>query len=284
MRTICSINNVKSKTWGLLLSEAYVFAWLYELSSWADSIIVKNESFYYCAKTKVSEELPMASSKPDTIYRIMKSLEKKGLILNKKFDGKDYVRLTELGKTWNDSRVKSDNSEMNPSKLGNESENNSDLNPTYNNIYSITINNNITKYNLADFLKKSEKSINSHLKSVFLAKYKSELGTDFYFTAKESGKLAPIVKKIIFKMKEKSSKEFFEEEEIIIAIDFFIKTSWEVLTDYEKSKYSLTIIDSNFNDIFVKIKNKSDGKQQITSQSKSTGFKYDVPDPRKGFN
>lgn len=279
MRSVSIINNVKANKWGLNIQEAYLFSWIYELPSWADRIIIKSDVFYFCSKGKIVSELPLISDKPDTIYRYLKSLSSKNLVLIKKIDGKDYVSITDLGKTWNDSG-QSEYSEKNPNELGKFSELNSDLNPTYNNIYSITIIDNITKDNFADFLKKSEKALNSSLKECFLAKYKKEMNTDFYFTAKESGKLKPIIQKIVFKMKEKSNRENFLFEEIYAAIKFFIESSWSVLSNYEKSKFSLTLIDSNFNDIFVKIKSKSNGEQINTTNQRSTDFRYSVPDPR----
>lgn len=283
MKSVSLIQNQKSHEWGLSIQEAYLFSFLYELPSWADHIPVKGEIFYFCAKSKIIKELPLLSDKEDTIYRHMKSLKDKGLIDIKKIDKMDYVCLTEKSKSWNKFDGKSDYSEKNPSLLGKFSENYSDLNPTYNNIFSITINNNITKDNIPEFLKNSEKALNSFLKQCFMAKYKLEMSTDFYFSAKEAGKLKPIIQKIVFKMKEKSEKETFTIEEIQSAILFFINAGWSILTDYEKSKYSLTIIDSNFNEIFLKIKNTQNGKQPINTNNKRTpGFRYDVPDPRTG--
>lgn len=281
MRNVSIINNVKSNQWGLNIQEAYLFSWIYELPSWADRIIIKNDVFYYCSKNKIVSELPLISDKPDTIYRYLKSLSSKNLVIVKKIDGKDYIGITELGKSWNDSS-QSERSEKNPSQLGKFSEFNSDLNPTYNNIYSITIIDNITKDNFADFLKKSEKALNSFLKQSFLAKYKSEMNTDFYFTAKESGKLKPLIQKIVFKMKQESQRESFLFEEIQSTILFFIESSWKVLTNYEKSRFSLSLLDSLFNEIFIKIKNLSNGQQINTSNQRSTEFRYSVPDPRTG--
>lgn len=281
MRTVSTINNVKSKEWGLNVQEAYLFSWIYELPSWADSVTIKSDVFYFCSKNKIISELPLISDKSDTIYRYLKTLSSKNLVIIKKIDGKDYISITDLGRTWNDSS-KSDYSEINPSKLGNKSELSSEINPTYNNIYSITIIDNITKDNIADFLKKSEKSLNSYLKECFMAKYKLEMSTDFYFTAKESGKLKPIIQKIIFKMKEKSNVETFDIEYIKQAILFFVESSWSVLNGYEKSKFSLSLLDSNFNEVFVKIKNSQNGKPNNQSNQRSTEFKYNVPDPRTG--
>lgn len=134
MRYSSTINNVKSKEWKLNIQQAYLFAWFYELPSWADKVVIGNDIYYFASKNKAVEELPILTSKKDTMYRYYKQLEVLGLILIKKIDGKDYIAITEKGKLWNYS--KSDTSEINPSTLGNKSESNSEINPTNNNIIS----------------------------------------------------------------------------------------------------------------------------------------------------
>lgn len=130
MRYYSTINNVKSSEWGLTIQQAYLFSWFYEIPSWASKVMIENETYFFASKTKAIEELPILTTKPDTMYRYYKQLEELGLIVVKKIDSKDYISLTDKGKTWNFS--KSDNSENNPSNVGNPSENNSENNPTYN--------------------------------------------------------------------------------------------------------------------------------------------------------
>jgi hypothetical protein len=150
----------------LSLQEAYLFSWMYELPSWANSVIIEGIPFYFASKTKVEKDLPLLAVKLDTIYRYYKSLSDSGLIIIKKIDGKDYIALTEKGKSWNTSNnknisIQSEHSEINPNELGNKSENNSDSNPTYNytNIDSYTnddvVNKNSTVY-LAEEPEKSD--------------------------------------------------------------------------------------------------------------------------------
>ena len=130
MRYNSVINNIKAKEWDLTIQQAYLFSWFYELPSWANKVMIENEIFYFASKTKAVEELPILTDKTDTMYRYYKQLEEKKLVVIKKIDNKDYISLTEKGKEWN--FCKSDYSENNPTLLGNLSENNSDLNPTYN--------------------------------------------------------------------------------------------------------------------------------------------------------
>lgn len=130
MRFNSTINNVKSAEWGLNIQQAYLFSWMYELPSWASKIDVEGVTYYFASKTKAVEELPILTEKTDTMYRFYKQLESLGLIMITKVNNKDYIALTDKSKTWNNWQ--SDNSENNPTELGNKSENNSENNPTYN--------------------------------------------------------------------------------------------------------------------------------------------------------
>lgn len=141
MRYSSYINNFRSLEWGISVQEAYVFGFLYECSAWADKLIIGSDVYYFASRNKAIKEIPLLTDKPDTMYRYYKRLEQVGLVDFKKVDGKDYVMITEMGKTWNE--YKSEDSENNPKKLGRKSENNSEENPTYNN-------NNINNYNKID--------------------------------------------------------------------------------------------------------------------------------------
>lgn len=134
MRFTTTINNVKALEWGLNIQQAYLFAWMYELPSWADKVIIGTDVYYFASKNKAVEDMPLLGYQIDTMYRCYVQLQKAGLILIKKIDGKDYISLTEKAKTYNS--YESDNSEKNPSKTPS----NSDLNPTYYNISNITNN------------------------------------------------------------------------------------------------------------------------------------------------
>ncbi|MBK7337819.1 MAG: hypothetical protein IPJ00_17410 [Saprospirales bacterium] len=131
--------------WGLNFAEGAVFGILYNLSSWADPVVIDGQIFYHASRNKVMDELPMLTDKPDTIYRIFKHLSdpQRALIQYEKDGRKDLIRLTDRGKTWNSEKNPSlaDNSENFPAELGKKSENNSEKNPTDNNtsIISTTI-------------------------------------------------------------------------------------------------------------------------------------------------
>lgn len=143
MRYHSRINYVKCDEWGLNVVQGALFDLLNESSSWAKTHIIGNEVYYWVSRNKVLEELPVVFKRADTVYRNLKVLAEKELIVYVKEGAKDLFMLTEKGKTWNarinseinPSKVKtSENSEKNPSELGNKSENtpeNTDLNPTY---------------------------------------------------------------------------------------------------------------------------------------------------------
>lgn len=147
MRKVTYILNEKAVEWELSLGEVYIFSWLYELPSWAKKIDSDGTSYYFASRTKAIEDMPLVTDKTDTMYRYYQKLEQKGLIINIKVGGCDYIAITNKGKTWNSSIRESDlnpsksikndsNSDSNPKKLGNISENHSDLNPTYSKLYN----------------------------------------------------------------------------------------------------------------------------------------------------
>lgn len=143
-----SIDQVKAIEWKLSHSQSALMAFLQNLSSWANEVIIQNKVYYYGSRAKILRELPLFFGKSDTVYRALMSLREKGLIEYFKFGAKDLMRLTDKGKEWNcfliaDKKTdtdklgnRSEDSEIDPNQLGNKSENNSDLNPTYHNTSS----------------------------------------------------------------------------------------------------------------------------------------------------
>jgi len=166
MKYNSSIDNITAQKWGLNISQAYIFDWIYSLPSWADKLIQNEEIYYFASRNLACKELPLLTDKADTIYRYFRQLEGIGVVKYKKINGKDYLKLTEKGRLWNrfseakqvktkvDNSEINPNSEMNPSKLGNKSESNSEINPTYNN--TIIDNNTIDKSILLSDVSPSE--------------------------------------------------------------------------------------------------------------------------------
>ena len=166
MRFNTFINNVKCKEWGLNASQGALFDLLNQLSSWAKEEIIQGKVFYHISRNKIISEIPLFYSKSDTVYRHFKVLKEKGLIDFNHCKRKDYIRLTNKGKEWN--------SEMNPIKLGNESELNSDLNPTYKNT---TTNNNTNIINCDFFLKFLNQTLKRSFRKVNESKLRQRLQT-----------------------------------------------------------------------------------------------------------
>ena len=133
MRRFSNIDNQFMMEHKLSLPEVYVLEWMLNLPIWAERVIVNKKTYYFASKTKAVEDLPMVTTKPDTMYRYYKKLESVGLIENHKIQKRDFILLTDLCSTWNQIRK----SDGNPDQLGNSSENHSDFNPTYSNINTI---------------------------------------------------------------------------------------------------------------------------------------------------
>lgn len=135
------IDFVHSIEWKFDKSEQLLFAWVYNVPSWADTVIFGTEIWYFASRNKVIQDMPFLTDKPDTVYRLYKALAAKGVIRWQKVGEKDCIQITDKGKKWNTS-------EINPS-VGNKSEeprknirSNSEINPTYYNINNSSINTN----------------------------------------------------------------------------------------------------------------------------------------------
>ena len=87
-------------------------------SSWASHVIIDGEVFYWVSRSVIAEELWLLNLKSDTIYRHLKAIANLGIIEYQKQGKKDCIKITEKGRKYLTT------------KLGNESEKNSDLNPT----------------------------------------------------------------------------------------------------------------------------------------------------------
>jgi hypothetical protein len=140
MKYTISIDQTHSIAWGLTLSEAAMFSFLYSVPSWAEQIFVDNQVWFFASRNKAIDEMPIISDKSDTVYRLYKSLQTKGVIDWKKFGEKDCIRITEKGKQWNSLNTTVGNKSEDARKnIRKKTENN----PTYNSTKdNSTINNN----------------------------------------------------------------------------------------------------------------------------------------------
>jgi len=118
------------------INQAVIFDLLTGCAAWANPIIINKEVYYWVARQKIAEQLPILGLKPDTIYRHLKSLVNSGMIDFKKQGMKDCIKITELGKSYyvgNKSELTHPTmSDLNPNHyVGFKSESNSEINPTY---------------------------------------------------------------------------------------------------------------------------------------------------------
>lgn len=196
MQIITQINNVKCLEWGLNANQGALFDMLNQSAGWAKAIVIDGEVWYWVSRNKVIEELPLYYTKPDTVYRHLKALDKSGLVRHQKHGDKDLIMLTEKGKTWNNKVIdnfpqnnsKNDDfnsSETNPT-LGNKSENtrieirnSSDSNPTYQHTNSSAVNNqekNKQKKPSQDLQSDEVKNIEENFFSFFWKNYPKKTG------------------------------------------------------------------------------------------------------------
>lgn len=118
------INQSRALEWSLNAQQAFLFAYLFGCPAWAETCNVDGDLYFRISKKKVCEDLPLLTDKPNTIHKIMKSLEASGLILMAVFDNETHISITEKGTYWN--RV--EGVEKNPT-LGNNSMQGMEKNP-----------------------------------------------------------------------------------------------------------------------------------------------------------
>lgn len=129
---------------GLNLSESLLLGFYATSGAWCNAVDFGGRLMFYVSKTLVTKMLPLLTDKPDTVYKLTKSLEKKGLIYYVKQGQKDLISLTESGQLWGQnctiptlgkkseffepeklgklSEKKAQNSENNPKSLGKKSD------------------------------------------------------------------------------------------------------------------------------------------------------------------
>jgi hypothetical protein len=153
MKYTISIDQTHSIAWGLSLSEAAMFSFLYSVPAWAEQIFVDNQVWFFASRNKAIDEMPIISDKSDTVYRLYKSLQSKGVIDWKKFGEKDCIRITEKGKQWNSLNTTVGNKSEDARKnIRKKTENN----PTYNSTKDNSTINNILECEFENPLPKTK--------------------------------------------------------------------------------------------------------------------------------
>jgi len=138
------VNQEKCLEWGIEdVRIGHLFNYLHDLPTWATVVeIVNGKPFYWCAKSKILECIPMLNVKPDTIKRWMKLLEDKGLIERSVVGlNRPFVRTTDKGKTWNKVGIKNPTLGMAaPTPSGSQSLPPRDGSPTYSSVNDSSVN------------------------------------------------------------------------------------------------------------------------------------------------
>lgn len=105
MRYSTIIDNITSIKWGLNIQESYLFSFIFEARAWTNTIEINGLDYFFLSRNKVVKEIPLLTTKTDTIYRYYKSLESLGLIIYIKDGKRDFICITDKGKQWNNSTI-----------------------------------------------------------------------------------------------------------------------------------------------------------------------------------
>jgi hypothetical protein len=241
MQYYINLNQEKVIEWELSLSNAVIFSWIYEGASWAETKASPDGSiFYFLSRNKCLDDLPMVTTKKDTIWRAYKALEESGLIQFQTQDSKDWIRITDKGKTWRRVNGKiSEGSEKNPDELGKKSELPSEKNPTYYNINNTILLDTIDKNNKKDIesiswspeMTGGTKFENIIAASKFPSEYEHLLRLILKYTKKQT---APNDKKAIASLKEILKVYSMEDIESVIkeisVNDWCVKNNFSFVT------------------------------------------------------
>ena len=250
MRFSTTLNNQKCMEWGINATQGILVALLYEANAWANEEIIDDKIYCFVSRNLILKELPMFFEKADTVYRNLKVLAEKGIIEYIKHKGKDLIRLTEKGKSWNfiennieDNSEKNpnfdSNSEKSPSKFGKKSENNSEKNPTYKdtNIQKDINKNNKEKYKKEKKQNEVQEFINNLDRD---AEYKELL---FKYVEYRKNIKKPL--KTIVPMK-KILKDFPDWFSLDEAINIAMEKEWQGLEPEWIAKYKQSKISNNY--------------------------------------
>ena len=250
MRFSTTLNNQKCMEWKINATQGILVALLYEANAWANEEIIDDKIYYFVSRNLILKELPMFFEKADTVYRNLKVLAEKGIIEYIKHKGKDLIRLTEKGKSWNfiennieDNSEKNpnfdSNSEKSPSKFGKKSENNSEKNPTNK---DTNIQKDINKNNKEKYKKeKSKNEIETYIKDLKLNDdYKQLLFryVEYRKSIKKPIKTIVPIRKIL--------KDFSDWFSLNEAINIAMEKEWQGLEPEWIAKYKQSKANNNY--------------------------------------
>lgn len=126
---------------------------------------------------------------------------------------------------------------------------------------------------ILNFSPEESKEIYGSVKQFFLDLYLREYHTEYYFEPLNGAKIHSIIRKVIFKMKEKQQREDFTKQEVIDTTNYFINTAYLVADNFLKSNFNLSNIDSKFNDSYSKISNRHNPAANINGGKPVSKFR-----------
>ena len=80
-----------AQCYDLNLSETLLCAYYFAATAWAKSEKIDGKDYYFISRNKVVSDLPTLTDKPDTIYRLSKTLCEKGIISMLKIGKDDFI-------------------------------------------------------------------------------------------------------------------------------------------------------------------------------------------------
>lgn len=261
MRFSTTLNNQKCMEWELNATQGVLIALLYEANAWANEEIIDGKIYYFVSRNLILKELPMFFEKADTVYRNLKVLAEKGIIEYIKHKGKDLIRLTEKGKSWNfiENNIENNseknpnfdsNSEKSPSKFGKKSENNSEKNPTNK---DTNIKKDISKNNKEKYKKeKKQNEIQEFINNLD----RDEEYKELLFKYVEYRKNIKKPLKTIVPMK-KILKDFPDWFSLDEAINIAMEKEWQGLEPEWIAKYKQSKISNNYGNKIAESKDTS---------------------------
>ena len=124
----------------------------------------------------------------------------------------------------------------------------------------------------------AETHVFTECKEKFKATYLEKCGTgEYHFNAVDANKLKSILKKIIFKMKEKKPEASqFENAELINAAAWYFINAFDFGDDWIRSNFNLTNLDSKFNNIYSAISNGKKGNNKTGKRSNSGASNQEI--------
>lgn len=210
------------------------------------TVSVKRGQFIF-GRNKASEELDIAGS---TVVRHLEKLQAEKAVL---IEANNQYSIITICK-YADYQSIEEESEQPTDNQRTTNEQPTDTNNNVNN------DNNVKKEKKKEFtvsqLSASQSvEVFNNVKAFFIKLYATQFNTEYYFIAKDGTKIQSLIKKVVFKMKEKIGKDDFTVDQISEATNLITKASLELEDKFIASNFNLSIIDQKFNEIYSSLKN-----------------------------